>query len=95
MASPDSTKKIQVRLPIEDRDWLFVKNATDQANTTITTVRIAVAVLESMSLTPTFASTAVMPAKNADSSAQINQFKFHQYLPAAHESIPSNFQGAR
>jgi hypothetical protein len=41
------------------------------------------------------ARTAVTPAKNADSSAQINQFKFHQYLPAAHESIPSNFQGAR
>jgi hypothetical protein len=40
----------------------------------ITTVRMAVAKLELTFSTPTFARTAVRPAKNADSTAQMNQF---------------------
>jgi len=46
-----------------------VKRATDQAKIRITTVLMAVARLEFTWATPTFASTAVRPAKNADSKA--------------------------
>ena len=66
---PDRTRNVQVRPPIVDIDWLFVKRATDQAKIRITTVLIAVARLESTCATPTFASTAVSPAKNAESKA--------------------------
>jgi hypothetical protein len=49
---------------------LFDKDATDHAKTRITTVRMAVARLESIPCTPTFARTAVTPAKKAESSAK-------------------------
>src|SRR5271169_7161334 len=71
---PERIRKTQVRLPIVESGWLFVKTATDQAKTRITTVRMAVARLELTFSTPTFARTAVRPAKNADSTAQMNQF---------------------
>src|ERR1700716_495943 len=71
---PDRIRKIQVRLPMVEMDWLFVKRATDQAKIRITTVRMAVARLELTCSTPTFASIAVRPAKNAESNAQMNQF---------------------
>jgi hypothetical protein len=73
---PDRTRKIQVRLPIVESGWLFVKKATDQAKIKITTVRMAVARLELTFSTPTFARIAVKPAKNAESKAQMNQFIF-------------------
>jgi hypothetical protein len=73
---PDRIRKIQVRLPMVEMDWLFVKRATDHAKTRMTTVRMAVAKLESTCSTPTFASTAVSPAKHAESNAQMNQFIF-------------------
>src|SRR6185503_18878721 len=44
------------------------------AKTRITTVRMAVARLESISLTPALASTAVRPANRAESNAQWSQF---------------------
>jgi hypothetical protein len=71
---PDRIRKIQVRLPMVEMDWLFVKRATDHAKIRITTVRMAVAKLELTCSTPTFASIAVSPAKNAESNAQMNQF---------------------
>src|ERR1700716_740745 len=71
---PDRIRKIHVRLPMVEMDWLFVKRATDQAKIRITTVRMAVARLELTCSTPTFASIAVRPAKNAESNAQMNQF---------------------
>src|SRR5882757_10604825 len=71
---PDRIRKIQPRDPIFDIGWLFVKKATIQAKIRITTVLIAVARLEFTWATPTFASTAVRPAKNAESRAQVNQF---------------------
>jgi len=71
---PDRIRKIQVRPPIVDIGSLLVKRATDQAKIKITTVLIAVAKFESTCATPTFASTAVSPAKNAESKAQVNQF---------------------
>src|SRR5882757_4018860 len=71
---PDRIRKIQVRLPMVEIDWLFVKRATDHAKIRITTVRMAVARLELTCSTPTFASIAVRPAKNAESNAQMNQF---------------------
>jgi hypothetical protein len=73
---PDRIKKIQVRLPMVEMDWVFVKKATDHAKIRITTVRMAVARLELTCSTPTFASIAVRPAKNAESNAQMNQFIF-------------------
>src|ERR1017187_10350028 len=73
---PDRIRKIQVRLSMVKMDWLFVKRATDHAKIRMTTVRMAVAKLELTCSTPTFASTAVRPAKNADSNAQMNQFIF-------------------
>src|SRR5438105_8798142 len=45
-----------------------------QAKTRITTVRMAVAKLESIPLTPALASTAVRPANRAESNAQWSQF---------------------
>ena len=57
-----------------ERDWLVVNKATDHAKIRITTVRIAVAKFELTCSTPTLASTAVSPAKNAESNAQMNQF---------------------
>src|ERR1700688_4440025 len=57
-----------------ERDWLFVNRVTDHAKIRITTVRIAVARFELICCTPTLASTAVSPAKNAESNAQPNQF---------------------
>ena len=74
MASPESAKKSHVRPEMVAIDRRLLNRATDQANTTITTVRMAVARLESTPRTPTFASMAVSPAKNADSSAQTSQF---------------------
>jgi hypothetical protein len=71
---PDRIKKIQVRLPMVERGWLLVRRATLHAKIRITTVRMAVARLESIISTPTFARIAVRPAKNADSKAQMNQF---------------------
>src|ERR1700736_205499 len=71
---PDRIRNIQVRLPMVEMDWLFVKRATNQAKIRITTVRMAVARLELTCSTPTFASIAVRPAKNAESRAQMNQF---------------------
>src|ERR1700686_4698156 len=71
---PERIKKIQVLLPMVEMDWLFVNRATDHAKIRITTVRIAVAKFELTCSTPTLASTAVSPAKNAESKAQINQF---------------------
>src|SRR5580692_6216515 len=73
---PDRIRKIQVRLAMVEMDCVFVKSAKDQAKIRMTTVRMAVAKLESMCSTPTFASTAVKPAKKADSKAQKNQFMF-------------------
>src|SRR6266849_5689416 len=59
---------------------LNVSNPRDsamlQAKTRITTVRMAVARLESMPLTPALASTAVRPANSAESNAQWSQFIF-------------------
>jgi hypothetical protein len=76
VAIPDKIRKTQVRVPMVEIGSLSVKRATDQANIRITTVLIAVAKLEFTWATPTFASTAVSPAKNAESKAQINQFIF-------------------
>jgi hypothetical protein len=73
---PDRIRKIQVRLAMVEMDCVFVKSAKDQAKIRMTTVRMAVAKLELMCSTPTFASTAVKPAKKADSKAQKNQFMF-------------------
>jgi len=50
-----------------------VNRATDQAKIRITTVLMAVARFELTWATPTFASIAVSPAKNAESKAQTNQ----------------------
>src|ERR1700719_4142566 len=71
---PERIRKIQVFLPMVERDWLVVNKATDHAKIRITTVRIAVAKFELTCSTPTLASTAVSPAKNAESNAQMNQF---------------------
>jgi hypothetical protein len=71
---PERISKIQVLLPIVEMGWVFVNRATDHAKIRITTVRIAVAKFELMCSTPTLASTAVSPAKNAESNAQMNQF---------------------
>src|ERR1700682_2377094 len=70
---PDRTRKVQVRAPMVAIDTVFVKRATAQGNIRSTTVLIAVAMLEFTWATPTLASTAVSPAKNAESKAQINQ----------------------
>src|SRR5882724_3910047 len=70
---PERTRKIQVRLSILESGSVLVKRATDQAKIRMTTVRMAVARLEFTCATPTLASTAVSPAKNAESKAQINQ----------------------
>jgi len=70
---PERTRKIQVRVSIVESGCLSVKSATDQAKIRITTVLIAVAMLEFTWATPTFASTAVSPWKHAESKAQINQ----------------------
>ena len=48
--------------------------ATSHTNITTMVGRIAVAKLESTVSNPTFARTAVMPAKKAESSAHPNQF---------------------
>ena len=69
-------RKTQVRPPIVEVGCLLVKEATDQAKIRITTVLIVVARLEFTWATPTFASTAVRPAKNAESKAHVNQFLF-------------------
>jgi hypothetical protein len=70
---PDKTRKIQVCFPIELNSPLFVvKAAINQLNKRITLVRIAVARFELTSVTPIFAKMAVMPANNAERSAQIN-----------------------
>jgi hypothetical protein len=53
-----------------------VNKATDHAKIKITTVRMAVAMLELTCSTPIFARMAVSPAKNAESKAQRNQFIF-------------------
>src|SRR6188472_2797104 len=45
-----------------------------QVKTSTTLVRMAVATCKLISATPTFASTAVSPAKNAERSAQESQF---------------------
>src|ERR1700741_1101972 len=71
---PERIRKIQVFLPMVEMGWLLVNRATDHAKIRITTVRIAVAKFESTCSTPTLASTAVSPAKNAESNAQMNQF---------------------
>src|ERR1700692_4611018 len=71
---PERIKKIQVLLSMVEMDWLFVNRATDHAKIRITTVRIAVAKFELTCSTTTWASTAVSPAKNAESNAQMNQF---------------------
>src|SRR5205809_3764227 len=70
---PESPRKIQVRAAMLESGSVLVKKATSQAKTRITTVRMAVARLEFTCATPTLASTAVSPAKNADSKAQTNQ----------------------
>jgi hypothetical protein len=71
---PDRIRKVQARAPIDEIGFVFVKRATHQAKIRITTVLMAVAKLEFTCATPTFASTAVSPAKNAESKAQVNQF---------------------
>src|SRR5437764_9897106 len=71
---PDSTRKVQVLASIFESGSVLVRKATSQAKIRITTVRMAVARFEFTCATPTFASTAVSPAKNAESNAQINQF---------------------
>ena len=71
---PDRIRKIQARAPIVEIGSLFVKKTTTHAKIKITTVLMAVARLEFTWATPTFASTAVSPAKNAESKAQVNQF---------------------
>ena len=70
---PDSTRKIQVLVSIFECGSVLVRKATSQAKMRITTVRMAVARFEFTCATPTFASTAVSPAKNAESNAHINQ----------------------
>src|SRR5947209_5199852 len=70
---PERIRKIQVRVSMVESGCLSVKRATDHAKIKITTVLMAVAKLEFTWATPTFASTAVSPAKNAESKAQINQ----------------------
>ena len=50
------------------------QNASSQVKITITDVRMAVAKLESIPVTPIFARTAVAAAKTAESSAHISQF---------------------
>lgn len=73
MASPESTRKNQVRLLIVASDCPRTKEAIIHEKIRTTVVRIAVAVLELTSSTPTFARTAVAPANNAESNAHINQ----------------------
>ena len=78
---PDKTRKIQVCFPIElNSPLLVVKAAINQLNKRITLVRIAVARFELTSVTPIFAKMAVMPANNAERSAQINHCIDHGYL---------------
>src|SRR5215831_14166445 len=77
---PDKTRKIQVCFPIElNSPLLVVKAAINQLNKRITLVRIAVARFELTSVTPIFAKMAVMPANNAERSAQINHCIDHAY----------------
>src|SRR4029077_14443665 len=71
---PDRIRKIQVRLAIPENGSILVASATDHAKIKMTTVRIAVARFESICWTPTLASTAVSPAKKAESNAHKNQF---------------------
>src|SRR5256885_2290181 len=66
--------------------------ATDHAKIRITTVLIAVAKLESTCATPTFASTAVSPAKTAESKAQVTQFIFFPKASVAPASPPAFVQ---
>ena len=82
MAMPDRIRKIQVRLPIAENGWFFVARAIAQAKIRMTTVRIAVAMFESICWTPTLARTAVKPAKNAESNAQINQLVMRWQTPS-------------
>jgi hypothetical protein len=53
--------------------WVLVTRAMAQAKSRMTVVRTAAARFESMSWTPTLASTAVSPANRADRSAQYSQ----------------------
>src|SRR5580692_8710503 len=72
---PDKVRNSQVRRgrPASAPAGTTAK-AMAQVKTSTTVVRIAVARFESISPTPTLASTAVSPANTADRSAQTNQF---------------------
>src|ERR1700730_12024445 len=67
---PERTRKIHVFLPMDQNSIRVVPAAMLQVKTRITVVRIAVARLELISVTPTFARSAVAPANNAESNAQ-------------------------
>src|SRR5579862_860484 len=77
---PERIRKIHVRLAMAENGWLLVARAMAQAKIKMTTVRMAVARFESMCSTPTLASTAVSPAKNAESKAHRNQFMKSPYV---------------
>ena len=75
MAMPDSARNNQVRPEsVASSAGLAVTKAMAHAKIKITVVRIAVARFESTPATPTLASTAVRPAKSAESNDQVNQF---------------------
>src|SRR6266478_559377 len=72
---PERTRNNSVRLGNWRSDATgLVARAMPQVNTRTTVVRTAVARLESTPATPTLAKTAVIPAKKADSKAQVIQF---------------------
>ena len=74
MESPDSTKKQSV-FPViwEIWSWEPTMNTMSQEKIKTTTVRMAVAKVELIFCIPIFASTAVIPAKNADPTAKQSQ----------------------
>ena len=70
VASPDSVRKARARALRSARPCAApVIHAISQANAATTTVRTAVARVESISLTPILARTAVSPAKTAEAAA--------------------------
>lgn len=81
---PERTRNISVRLDNWRSDAAgLVAKAMPQVNTRTTVVRTAVARLESTPATPILASTAVIPAKKADSKAHVIQFMGESLLDGA------------
>src|ERR1700745_3931894 len=78
---PERIRNTQLRRLISDNPLCLSRpRAIPHVNNKITVVRIAVARVESMPATPTFANRAVAAANNADSSAQNTHVMGSEYL---------------